>query len=405
MRDMSALSLGSVSVSALSNHELLAETARVVSVERTATAQLIALLAEVDRRELYLAEGYSSMFVYCTQVLHLSEGAAYDRIEAARASQWHPSVLQRLMDGAVTLTAVRLLAPHVTTDNCDALLEAARHKSKREILHLVACIAPQPDVASSVRRLPVARSVETTSSALPLCSDAQPDEPAAAFATAGLLRGPVSAQRPRAVVAPLAPERYLIKVTISREAHEQLRRAQDLLRHALPTGDPAAIVERALAVLVDQLERRRLAKSVAPRSTVRAVANSRRVPASIRRLVWDRDAGQCAFVGAHGRCPETGFLEFHHVVPYAAGGQTSVENLALRCRAHNAYEGVKHFGATRAGTSSGRSAPRRTDQCNCTIRTSASLDQRLRAVAPPLEGVAGETVLSLVGSPASGLDK
>jgi 5-methylcytosine-specific restriction endonuclease McrA len=82
--------------------------------------------------------------------------------------------------------------------------------------------------------------------------------------------------------------------------------------------------------------------------------------------VWERDAGQCAFVGAHGRCPETGFLEFHHVVPYAAGGQTSIENLTLLCRAHNAYEGVKHFGATRAGTSSGRSAPRRTDQSNCT---------------------------------------
>jgi hypothetical protein len=373
---MSSLSLAPVSVATLSNHDLLTETARVVSVERIATAHLIALLAEVDSRELYLAEGYSSMFVYCTQAPHLSEGAAYDRIEAARASQRHPLVPQCLMDGGVTLTAVQLLAPHLTTHNCDALLEAARHKSKREVLHLVACLAPQSDVASSVRRLPDPRPVETGSGSLLVRPDVRTDETAAPgepdelvqpTKVVGSTRAPsndsrrpeVSARGPNAAVTPLAPERYLIRVTVSREAHEQLRRAQDLLRDALPTGDPAAIVERALAVLVELLERRRLAKSRAPRSTVRTVANSRRVPANVRRVVWERDGGQCAFVGAHGRCRETGFLEFHHVVPYAVGGQTSVENLALRCRAHNAHEAVQHFGATRAGTSSGRCAPRR----------------------------------------------
>ena len=46
-----------------------------------------------------------------------------------------------------------------------------------------------------------------------------------------------------------------------------------------------------------------------------------------------------------GRCRETGFLEIHHVVPYAAGGQTVVENLELRCRAHNAYEADLYFGS------------------------------------------------------------
>jgi hypothetical protein len=364
---MSSHALSSVSVAALSNHEVLAETTRVVSLERKATAHLISLLAEVDSRQLYLAEGYSSMFSYCTQALHLAEGAAYDRIEAARASQRFPSVLQELMDGAITLTAVRLLAPHLTTDNCDALLDAARHKSKREILHLAAWLAPQPDVAPSIRRLPAGRLAETAPQGPLAHSNAGADEQASSIdASCPHEKTPVELTRPpstsdrqsavaaraaRALVTPLAPERYLIKVTVSREAHEHLRRAQDLLRHALPTGDPAAIVERALAVLVDRLERRRPAKSGAPRSTVRAVANSRRVPANVRRLVWDRDAGQCAFVGAHGRCTETGFLEFHHLVPYAAGGRTSVENLALRCRAHNAYESMRHFG-TRAGTSS-----------------------------------------------------
>jgi hypothetical protein len=46
-----------------------------------------------------------------------------------------------------------------------------------------------------------------------------------------------------------------------------------------------------------------------------------------------------------GRCAERGFLEFHHVRPYADGGQTVAENLELRCRAHNVYEAEKYFGA------------------------------------------------------------
>jgi hypothetical protein len=295
--------------STLSNEELLAEAARVASTERHTTAQLIALLAEVDSRGLYLAEGYPSMFVYCTQALRLSESAAYDRIEAARASRRLPLLLERLTEGAVTLTAVRLLAPHLTPENGEALLEAARHKSKREVLLLLACLAPRPDVPASVRRVPSPRLTETT----PL--DVQPllasgvlptDQSAPPAKCESLPTFSSSAPTPRATVEALAPEHYLIKVTVGRETHEKLRRAQALLRHTLPSGDLPAIVDRALTVLVEQLERRRLAKSSRPRSKAVAAADTRRAPANVRRLVWERDGGRCAFLGAQGRALKQG---------------------------------------------------------------------------------------------------
>jgi hypothetical protein len=69
-----------------------------------------------------------------------------------------------------------------------------------------------------------------------------------------------------------------------------------------------------------------------------------RIPAATKRAVWARDRGQCAFIGVRGRCEERGFLEFHHVEPFAEGGETSAENLELRCRAHNAHEARLHFG-------------------------------------------------------------
>ena len=49
---------------------------------------------ELDARRLYLGEGYSSLFTYCTQALHLAEGAAYNRIETARAARRFPMVLE-----------------------------------------------------------------------------------------------------------------------------------------------------------------------------------------------------------------------------------------------------------------------------------------------------------------------
>jgi hypothetical protein len=90
----------------LSDHALLAATMRAAGDQRRATAQLVALLCEVDARKLYLGQGCSSLFTYCTQVLRLSEHAAYGRIEAARAARQYPLVLERLVSGELTLTAV-----------------------------------------------------------------------------------------------------------------------------------------------------------------------------------------------------------------------------------------------------------------------------------------------------------
>ena len=67
--------------------------------------------------------------------------------------------------------------------------------------------------------------------------------------------------------------------------------------------------------------------------------------ASVKRAVWARDGGQCAFIGSEGRCTARGFLELHHVEPFALGEPTTIENLQLRCRAHNAYEAAMEFGS------------------------------------------------------------
>ena len=328
--------------SALSDAELLLEVKTLARLEREATARLIAVLGEVDARRLYLAEGCSSLFTYCTQVLHFSEHAAYGRIEAARAARKWPLVLELLADGSVHLTAVTLLAPHLTAENHRDVLAAARHKSKREVETIVAALRPQPPVPSSVRALPApkpAPAITRGSLAVPIGG------PSGATTVSHDSPAPPLLLKPRmSEITPLAPEHYKVQFTVTRETHYKLRQVQDLLRHRVPNGDVAAIFERALTLLLADLQRTRHAATDGPRSTRPRGSSGRYVPAAVKREVWQRDGGQCTFDGTAGRCSERGFLEYHHVVPFADGGETTADNLQLRCRAHNAYEGERWFG-------------------------------------------------------------
>ena len=101
-------------------------------------------------------------------------------------------------------------------------------------------------------------------------------------------------------------------------------------------------------------ERTKLAAASRPRASRQLRPRSPTIPAAIKRAVWKRDGGRCAFVGANDRCSETGFLEFHHVMPYADGGDATVSNIELRCRAHNAYEAEQHFGTLLVREARGR---------------------------------------------------
>ena len=146
-----------VTASALSDQDLLARLETLAGKEREASVELVAHLAALDSRPaLFLAQGYGSLFSYCTQALRLSEDAACNRIEAARTCRRFPLILELLASGSLTLTSVRLLGKHLTEENHQSVLAKARDKSRREIDVLIAELAPRPDIPSTVRRLPTA---------------------------------------------------------------------------------------------------------------------------------------------------------------------------------------------------------------------------------------------------------
>jgi hypothetical protein len=153
--------------------ELLRRLASLVHGSRQTEAELVAHVGEVDARRLYARAAVPSMFQYCTERLHLSGAEAYLRIAAARASREHPVILAMLADGRLHLTAIAMIAPHLTTANREDLLARATHKSKRELEELLAEIAPRPDAPALVRKLPGRRVSAATTPVAPLVQSAE----------------------------------------------------------------------------------------------------------------------------------------------------------------------------------------------------------------------------------------
>jgi hypothetical protein len=336
--------------------ELLRRLVEILRQSRRVEADLVAHIGEVDARRLYAREAAPSMFAYCTETLHLSEAEAYLRIAAARASREHPVLLTMLSSGRVHLTAIAKLAPHLTPENRDRLLERAAHRTKRQVEELVAELAPRPDVPALVRKLPEGRPLP-------------PATPATLDPCPGLLLGsgtsiegelrPDAVERPRprplpahgvppATVEPLAPARYKVQFTASAELRDKLDRLRALMRPAVPDGDLAAIIEAAVTEKLERLEARRFARTKAPRngpSATQVPPSSRHVPAAVRRAVYERDGGRCRYVNERGRrCTAREGLEFHHRHPFAFGGHHSPDGMALLCRTHNGLLAEIDFG-------------------------------------------------------------
>jgi 5-methylcytosine-specific restriction endonuclease McrA len=337
-------------VESLSSSDLLSATRELAQKSCGVEAELIVHLGEIDERKLYLDFAFSSMFAFCMGELGFSEGVAYNRIFVARAARHMPVIVDALRAGRVHLAGLRLLAPHLTTENQEKVLTEAAGKSKREIEELVARLSPQPAAPTLVRKLPGRPDLPPEAS------------PALSFGIAATVAPPASspalaiatppAPPPRRdecrPVTPLSEETFKFQFTGSRACHDRFREAQDLLRHRIPDGDLATIVEKALELLIEQVKKERFATGrrarQAPAKDVQS-SSSRHIPDAIKREVFERDGGRCTFEDEGGhRCRETGALEFDHRDGFARTRLHRADRIRLLCCAHNQHAADQMYG-------------------------------------------------------------
>lgn len=292
-------------LTALSDEALVSDLERVCVAGPELLARVIAHLMEVEERRLHLKGAYTSMFDFCTRRLGMSEGAAFRRINAARLARRFPGLLGNIERAEVHLETLVLIRDHLTGANVGELVAAVSRKTKLEVEAILARRAPQADVPSTLRRLPLSH---------------------------------------RARLHPIAEARYKLQLVAGPELRDKLERARALMRHRNPSGDLALIVDRALDALLEKLERERLGTSARPRRNVRTPMKGR-VSRAARRDVFERDGEQCAFVSSDGaRCTSRAFLEVDHIEARARGGSAETANLRVLCRAHNQLHAEETFG-------------------------------------------------------------
>ena len=327
----------------LSSADLLAATRDLVRQSQGVEAELLSHLGEIDERKLYLDCASPSMFAFCVHELGFSEDVAYNRITVARAGRRLPALVEAVRSGQVHLAGLRLLAPHLTSENHREVLAQAAGRSKREIEELVARLAPQPPAVALVRKLPERPGLALAG----LPPDLSPQ------------RAEACAQREtHPLVTPLSEETYKIQFTAGRIVRDKLREAQGLLRHRVPDGDVATIIGKALDLLIDEVKKERFAVGRKARQGPKKEAeaqrasgeladpsSSRHIPNAIKREVYERDGGRCTFVDGRGRrCAETCALELDHLDGFARTHRHEAARIRLLCRAHNQHAAEQMYG-------------------------------------------------------------
>ena len=318
--------------------------------EREVQVDFLLHLSEFDTRRAWAEEGYRSLWDYLLRVLHLREGAAFRRIAAMRVVRRLPVVAEALRDGRLCLSTVAVLESLLTEANVRELVARAALLTKAEVERLVVTLQPRTAPKDGLRLLP-SKKAQPRETHPPVDERSTPtvSVPTPPASAALQLAPPPS----RATLEPVTADTYSLRVTVDAALEKDIEELKALLSHKIPNGELTAVVREAVQCALEKHRKRKGAAEparkrkspVAAKAVTKTVCGREPISAAVRRDVWKRDEGKCTWRGPDGqRCGSTWKVELDHIRPAALGGPSTVENLRLLCRAHNALSAEHAFG-------------------------------------------------------------
>ena len=342
----------------LTNAELIASLKSLVGDERSVVVAVLKHLSEFDDRRLAAKTGFPSLFDYCVRELRYAQGEAFRRIRAARAAEKF-KVLYRLLErGALTLTAVALLEPHLKWDNHRRLIRAAKGLSTREVEAFVASLCPVPAAPPErIRFIAVGPPVLTPPAAdLFTALERAPSAPTETPAPSASAETPA----PPPTNSPPPPSRRVeFSFTGDEALFRDVERVKELSRHKWPAGRLEDVFAGAIKTLLARIDpdKRERRKERVRRLAAGVRGRGRRIAQAVKDEVWRRDGGRCSYpapvadeepaanpAAGMAVCGSRASLEFDHVRPWALGGSNEAWNIRLLCRTHNDLEARRVFG-------------------------------------------------------------
>ena len=319
----------------LRDNDLITATKTLVAEERMKTIEIIEHLQEIYDRRLHLKRGYSSLHEFLVKELHYSDGAAHRRISAMRLVNDVPEAKQSIADGKLSLTTASQVQSFFQTEKkrqktykaaeklelISDLAGASRNECERKLAQV------SPLYAAKERMLTIPEDQELALlmdeyRKLAMLSDGSTQSIIKAALKGAIAQLKAKNEKNTATAASKQPERDEKQIAISSE--------------------------RAANAMAAPLEK----------------LSSRYISQSIKREVWRRDDGQCAYIDPHTkrRCSSKHRLEIDHAQPFALDGKTTAENLRLTCKAHNQLFAIAIFGAKKINAAVRSGKPRTATQ-------------------------------------------
>lgn len=316
----------------LTDDSLLRLTKELANREREITLQVLHHLREVERRQLFAKIGYSSLFEYAVKELLYSEGSAQRRISSMR--------LLRSLEHSPSLsvnTARNEVAPLRAGATAPSIIEAKIQAGTLALstLSQAQSFFRQEKITEPQKKIALLEKLEGQSTR------------AVEKILAGESAHPESARREslRAINAEL----HQLSITLDSTLLEKINELKTLLSNRNSTMSIKDIFEFAVD---ESLKRYRMkAPKVGSETSLppAPAVKSRYIPIEIKRRVWARDGGCCTYIHPQSgnKCLSRHRVEFDHIKAFAQGGETIVENLRLRCAAHNRLAAIQSFGVDR----------------------------------------------------------
>src|SRR5262245_51593943 len=121
----------------LSDQQVRDGALAAVANERESTLVVLNFLIGIEKRRLYLEDGYSSVFEFCTAAWGYSSSAAWRRIQTARCIVKFPRILEMLERNEVNPSTIAQASRILNEKNCDEVLARICRKSQREVESIV----------------------------------------------------------------------------------------------------------------------------------------------------------------------------------------------------------------------------------------------------------------------------
>ncbi len=139
----------------LSDKQLIRKGDRAVQSRHELAIEILDCLIEIEKRELHLEEGYSSLFDYCTRRWHYSPPKAGRTIAVARCVKNFPAVRSLLIERKITVCGIARIAGILTDENSQDLLREVSGKKYVEIDKIAVSLRTAPSIREFVRPIGV----------------------------------------------------------------------------------------------------------------------------------------------------------------------------------------------------------------------------------------------------------